>query len=1480
MEDLVLRLAQLSAAQQEANVLQRETNAQQAAQQEALAAQQAAQQEAQQEIVRLLSAQVTALAEAAERDRNVQAEAARKDRETLAEVLQQLNLRQEQAGSATGNSGLVKASHFLQKMTPHDDVEAFLNTFERTAEREAWPKTQWAGLVAPFLTGDSQKAYFDLTAEDAQDYEKLKLEILRRLGVTPAVRAQRVHRWNYLSNKSPRSQMHDLIYLVRKWLQPEILTAPQIVERVTMDRFLTALPHELRKWVSHADPKSADELVEMVERYLAAEGFLAGVSAPENLPAKRRLPAGPGRGTSALSSPGGSKTWVKTNMDTRCSKDTLPGSSIQCWRCKAWGHVAAKCPMVTEPMECEAARRLSFFAHPACLTSAVAHMALVKVGGRSVQALLDSGSLVTLVHSDLVAPDQMKKQCIGVLCIHGDAKSYGTAVVPIETQFGVTPHEVGVSKSLMHSVILGRDFPLFWELWKVEFPPQTPLTLGDECSASLPEIGDSSSEVSAVRVAPLEPDQFPLSVLVGDTEASQETVEESPMPELEYSQDNFGTSQLRDPTLAHAWENVAVINGVAQGTGLENVYPQFVVNHNLLYRVDNIRGEMVEQLVVPSSHRKIVLDLAHKNPMGGHLAAEKTQQRVLQRFFWPGVFAEIKRYCGSCPECQLTSPAPHFRGPLVPLPIIEVPFHRIAMDLVGPLVKSAKGHQYILVVLDYATRYPEAIPLRNTSAKTIARELFHMFARTGIPKEILTDQGTPFMSRVMKDLCKLLGIQQLRTSVYHPQTDGLVERFNKTLKSMLKRVVDADGRDWDCLLPYLMFAVREVPQSSTGFSPFELLYGRHPRGLLDIAKESWEEEPSPHRSVVEHVLQMQDRITAVMPIVQEHMRQAQEAQSRIYNRGARLRVFEPGDRVLVLVPTAESKFLAKWQGPYEIVEKMGDVNYKVHQPDKRKKIQIYHVNLIKAWKDPLVSMAAERLSPSLQGGVPEVRVSGALSRPQAQEVKEFLLRNADVFSDLPGCTHVIEHDIVTDPQARVRLKPYRIPEARRQAVAGEIQRMLELGVIEPSHSEWSSPIVLVPKPDGSLRFCNDFRKLNEVSKFDTYPMPRVDELIERLGPARYITTLDLTRGYWQIPLTPTAREKTAFSSPQGLFHYVRMPFGLHGAPATFQRLMDEVLRPHQHFASVYLDDVVIFSSDWESHLPKVQAVINSIRQAGLTANPKKCALGLEEARYLGYIIGKGLIRPQVQKVHAIKEWPQPCTKKQVRTFLGMVGYYQRFVPDFATIAAPLTNLIKGKSSGGITWNKDAEVAFCKLKEVLCSGPVLIAPDFKKKFVVQTDASNVGLGAVLSQMVHGEEHPVVYLSRKLTPAEKNYSIVERECLAIKWALEALRYYLLGRRFRLVTDHSPLTWMAQAKGQNARVTRWFLSLQDYNFSVEHRAGKLQANADALSRTYCMFMESVRTHGFEQRGEVCDRVSQCLSEKVLDGVYVAPRFQHFMC
>ncbi|XP_053873204.1 uncharacterized protein LOC128831095, partial [Malaclemys terrapin pileata] len=976
------------------------------------------------------------------------------------------------------------------------------------------------------------------------------------------------------------------------------------------------------------------------------------------------------------------------------------------------------------------------------------------------------------------ADDHLAK--IPLQCIHGDVRRYPSTRAQL-TIDGVTRQmTVGLAPRLAYPVILGRDWPTFNAVLRrrLEGNPQATPALGGES----PGTEDDEIDNPVPANPPGGREDPPRG---GDSSAPTD----------------FCRDQRADPTLRRAYEQLASVDGTILDPQRAAQWPHFELRQERLYRVekDPRTGDIRTQLLVPRCHRRAVMKLAHDVPAAGHLGHDKTLARILGRFFWPGVYQDVKDYCKSCPECQLAAPAQTPKAPLVPMPLMETPFERVAMDLVGPLPKSSAGFQYILVMMDYATRFPEAVPLRNISARTIAMELVKIFARVGLPRELLTDQGTNFTSRLLKQVCEILGVKQLRTSIYHPQTDGLVERFNRTLKGMLRR-----------------------------FPP------------EDLRQETWEQAPSPAQGLLQYVPQLQERLRQAGDLARENLKAAQDTQAQTYNRGAQTRDFQPGDRVLLLLPSSESKILARWQGPYEVVRKVGPVTYEINQPDRRKKNQRYHVNLLKPWKEReglLINPypPEPELGPQvpLSGDTEEPQLGENLTEEQLRQTRCLLQAFSHTFTDQPGHTSLVHHRIQTEPGVVIRGTTRPLPYHRRQVVEKEVRAMLDLGVIEPSQSEWRSPVVLVPKPDGSQRFCIDFRRVNAISKFDAYPMPRIDELLARLGGARYITTLDLSKGYWQIPLEPASREKTAFATPTGLYQFTRMPFGLHGAPATFQRLMDRLLQPHQEYAAAYLDDVVIYSPQWETHLERVAAVLRSLREAGLTANPKKCRIGWQETKYLGYAIGHGQVKPLIGKVQAIANCPPPTTKRQVRQFLGLAGYYRRFIPQFAAIAAPLTGLLTKDSPRQVIWTTECDRAFRTLKKCLCSEPVLYSPDFNLPFVLQTDASEVGLGAVLSQDVGGEEHPVLYISRKLFPREKNYAVVEKEALAVKWACEALRYYILGVPFTLVTDHSALQWLGRMKDHNMRLQRWYLALQPFAFTVRHRAGKEHANADFLSR-----------------------------------------------
>ncbi|GFS80803.1 retrovirus-related Pol polyprotein from transposon 17.6 [Trichonephila clavipes] len=285
----------------------------------------------------------------------------------------------------------------------------------------------------------------------------------------------------------------------------------------------------------------------------------------------------------------------------------------------------------------------------------------------------------------------------------------------------------------------------------------------------------------------------------------------------------------------------------------------------------------------------------------------------------------------------------------------------------------------------------------------------------------------------------------------------------------------------------------------------------------------------------------------------------------------------------------------------------------------------------------------------------------------------------------------------------------------------EIRKMLKHQVIEIGESDYASPMILVETPGKDPRPCIDYRKLNEVIRTQFYPLPNIEHRIETVAAAKYITLLDLTKGYWQIPLTPKAQRLAAFTTSFGTYRPLRMPFGLKSAPYYFSRLMAELLQGCEKFALPYLDDVAIFSETWDDHISHIDKVLERIRDARLTIKPAKCKFAQDSVQYLGHVVGLGKRSPAQLKVQTILDFPVPRTKTQVRAFLGIAGYYRQYIPMFSSLAAPLTELLKGKSKKGyINWTSECQESFVQLKEKLSTNPVLYAPDFKRQFILQTD----------------------------------------------------------------------------------------------------------------------------------------------------------------
>ena len=375
-------------------------------------------------------------------------------------------------------------------------------------------------------------------------------------------------------------------------------------------------------------------------------------------------------------------------------------------------------------------------------------------------------------------------------------------------------------------------------------------------------------------------------------------------------------------------------------------------------------------------------------------------------------------------------------------------------------------------------------------------------------------------------------------------------------------------------------------------------------------------------------------------------------------------------------------------------------------------------------------------------------------------------------------------EIDTGDARPIKQAPRRMPFTVRQEVAKQLKSMQQNRVVQPSHSPWSSPVVMVRKKDGSHRFCVDYRGLNAVTKADTFPLPRINDLLDQLGRARYFSTLNLASGFWQIRMEPLAQEKTAFVTPHGLFEFRVMPFGLTNAPAVFQRLMQQVLaglnpEDGNEFVTACIDDILVFSPTLREHLEHLQKVIDRLREASLKLNPKKCKFVREEVVYLGHVITAGGLKPNPRLTDTVQKFPEPQNLQDVRRFLGMSSYYRRFIPNFAKVAQPLHQLTA--KNVPFNWTAECEAAFLSLKTRLVTPPVLAYPSFTKDFTLETDASIQGLGAVLSQVQEdGKLHPVAYASRALNPSEKNYGVTELETLAVVWAVTHFHSYLYGNK----------------------------------------------------------------------------------------------------
>ena len=1365
-----------------------------------------------------------------------------------------------------------------------DNVETWFKQFELFAAEYELSAEQKARRIFFFLKGKSRELYDRMSEEDKSDYDEVKATILKGFNLTAEDYRIKFRTSRRQGNESHKEIVHRLATYFDKWTKLSgIEEAPEEIMFLMMsEQIYNVLPHDLVVYLKDRQPEDLKSLIQIIEHY---ETSRKNSKPDQNDQTKKNRPSH-GKGKTDKPSAPRFKKEEEGKENKVIQGNTRPGYR-RCFVCHRVGHTARFCkqkspekkdavgcvrerPTETQPVyllscphnEDQAAvvhtrdrdvggRKLNKLC-TTCQAKPFQSIVLTRINGQETNAMRDTGCTGVVVSADLVRQDQYNgKMMVTTLASTEVTTQLPVAVVEIDSPYFMGMTEVIVMQNPLYPILIGQ-------------------TYGTE------------EEKKVTPLFPVrEPEWYPDRVATVTTrkqksEEEREKETKGQFQETKGTRDSFThfepgdlkREQASDPSLKRI-RQFAEKNEVVKGVSYQ------YKNGILLRIISDLSGTQHSKIVVPKKMREKVLVTGHDSPMAGHMGIVKTTNRIKEEFWWPGMPADIKRYVASCDVCQRTSPKG--RTPTVPLgkqSTIDVMFKKVAVDIIGPIEPMSESKKrYILVMIDYNTRYPEAVALKDIHASTVATALWEMWTRLGIPDTIVTDQGKQFTSKLMREVNELLRIQHNTTAPFHPQANGLVEKFNGTLKNMIKKLALEEPKKWDTILPAILFAYREVPQSSLGFSPFEMLYGHKVKGPLQILRETWTQETpdSQVKTCSQYVIDLRNRLEQTCRIARENLKGAQKRQAKYYNQKTKTRTFQPGQRVLLLLPNKQNKLELTWRGPYKVSEKLNEVDYRIQVGNKSK---VFHINLMKEYveRDAISTLLekpventdddmevidgmnvhcaiviAEETTPESLGEengilLPSIRrtedkkdviIAQTLNSVQKSQIQELCAEFDEYLTDVPKQTNLIKCEIKVENNTPVFIRPRPVPHALVESVEEEVEEMLRLGVIEPAKSPYNSPIVMVKKKDGTHRFCADLRGLNRVVVFDGEPTTDVDHLFQNLGKAKYFTKLDLTKGYWAIPIEEEDRDKTAFTTSKGQFRWVNMPFGLKTAAGVFNRMMRKFLGPIKTSdVHHYMDDVLVATETWDQHLKALRAVFKRLKEANLAAKPSKCFVGFSEISFLGHEVGHGTKVPDSGNVEKIRQATLPKNKRELRSFLGLCGFYRGYIQDYSKIAAPLTDLTKKQHPDKVIWNHEAQDSFETLKDKICQRPILKIPDLTEPFVLRTDASDAALGAVLLQEEEGVLKPVAYQSKKLSETEKRYSTVEKECYATVWGIKNFERFLYGKHFILETDHQPLRNL-QLNPTNSRLMRWALQLQPYSFTVRYIPGKENHGADYLSR-----------------------------------------------
>ncbi|XP_062616792.1 uncharacterized protein LOC134278492 [Saccostrea cucullata] len=1177
----------------------------------------------------------------------------------LEKLKKETELQKLKAGElAVGPLGLASQSLAkLPKLPPFDEskdcIDSYLQRFERFASCAKWEQSSWAINLSALLKGKALEVYSRLPVSEALNYGSLKQALLRRFQLTEEGFRVKFRSSRPEQGENPSQFFARLNNYVEKWLS--LADSPKAYDGLKdlclREQFLNSCSKQLGMYLKERHPKNVEEMSNLADQFIEAHGYTSFTKdlqvfqrQPQVFPVFRVTAVDPFKSNRRTKDHHSKMNSAEVKTDNAISHQNQPHIGSAC----ILKHKLLQC-CVTDGLVKLACGHILPVIGGVCKVCEKMPVAMGYVGENFVKVLRDSGCS-GVVKRDLVTDDQLTGQVQKCVLIDGTVRTVEEASVYVDTPYFTGNINALCMKEPVYDLIIGNI-----DCAKNQTDPDPQWCRKDERE-------ECSQVLQAVQTRNQKKKE----------EKGMKKLRVTDLVDTDMTIDQMKQLQMDDSSLKVYREHAAT--GRKKNIG-ENIETWFSVERGLLYRHHYSKkvsdDELYKQLVVPESLRQKVMKIAHDSILGGHLGTKKTLDRIMSNFYWPGIQGDVTRYCQSCDICQRTFPKGKVtKLPLEKMPLIDTPFERVAVDLVGPLSPiTDKGNRYILTVVDYSTRYPEAVALKNIDTETVAEALVEIFSRVGIPKEVLSDMGTQFTSNIMKEVGRLLSFKQLVTTPYHPACNGLVEKFNGTLKSMLRKMSSERPKDWDRYLPALLFAYREVPQESTKFSPFDLVYARNFRGPMAVLKELWtKEEKDPEvKTTYQYVLDLKERLARTCELAQRELQKSKDHYKKHYDKRTKPRSFKVGDFVLLLLPTDHNKLLMQWKGPFKVVDRKGQTDYQI---DMNGHIRLFHANLLKKYNvreerntDSPTTLAScvvleseetedssnEHLLHILPMKATEsftdVKVNHSLSSDQLESINDVLHEFQEVLTDLPGRTNVIQHEVHLTTKEPIRNRPYQIPYAVRSAVREEIQHMIDMDIIEPSESPYASSIVVAKKSDGSQRICVDFRNLNKVTIFDPEPMPDPDEIMTKISNSRFFSKLDLCKGYWQIPMREEDRDLTSFLTPDGLYRFKVMPFGMKNSQATFNRLMRKILKGLEHTDS-FVDDILIHTETFEEHITELRKVLERLQRAQLTAKPSKCEIAQTRLEYLGHVIGGGTLQPTNKKMRAIQEAPRPETKKQ------------------------------------------------------------------------------------------------------------------------------------------------------------------------------------------------------------------------------------------